>query len=111
MRTEKDILAEIAQQKALYLEQIDTQPAGVVNATSERVKALQQELTDLLSSGATACTNCGAVPIGMKRRPHVYEVGCLNCQDVRSFGGTSAEAVENWNAGQRAMVLSEWLSA
>src|SRR5512137_437160 len=107
--TEIELNAEIEKQRALYRDNVATNPS-TATAASEQVKVLLAELSALLSKGARPCEVCGAQPHGMKRRPHVYEVGCLNCQGIQSFGGTAAEAVENWNNGLRNLTLAVWLS-
>lgn len=64
-----------------------------------RIKELRAELQSLLTDGAQPCPDCGNTPHGI-RQARVYEIGCLVCQNKRSFGKISYEAVENWNAGR-----------
>lgn len=109
MRIETEIITDRDAAQAEYAAIAHASPAPIVRAASERVRALQRELSAHLSAGATPCPDCGAVPIGMQKQPGVYEVGCQGrCTENRpglnggnrARGGTSALAVANWNARQ-----------
>ena len=91
---------EIAAAKAHYLAIVDTAPRAAVAAASARVVALQQTLGELIARGADPCP-CGGTVWGLKKRPGLFEVGCLSCPE-RARGETPAEAVARWNAGSDA---------
>lgn len=125
MRTETEIAAEILALKADYHEAAQKLSAPELKKASDRIKALQGDLSDLLSAGSKPCPKCGGKPTGMRKRTDTvrvgtevfthgtYEVGCVPCdpetrieggkritRSPRALGSTAKKAVEKWNAGE-----------
>jgi hypothetical protein len=111
MRKESEIKKELAALIAENHSKAQTAPAPEIRLITVKIKALQQELSDLYSDGANPCPVCKAAPIGMDRTS-CYEIGCTVCRPIavevdgvtkrQSFsaqGRTPLKAVENWNAG------------
>ena len=90
-----------------YHEISQTATAPDLAAKSDVIKAKMQEIGSVLVKGANPCGECGQVPIGVKRRPGVFEIGCPACtnpeslsvpaDNLRSQGETVEEAADNWN--------------
>ena len=107
MRAEKEIRDELAAARKAYREADETQPRAKTIPLSLKVKTLMRELSGCISEDAGPCPKCGAAPHGMRFQHYVkegveislYEVGCLDCDDMQSRGGSAGQAVENWNAG------------
>src|SRR5690242_14932312 len=87
-----ELTAQIATAKAAYLAIVDTAPRAQVEAASRAVTILQRQLLALIADGGKPCPEDAVDPIGLKKRPGVYEVGCPVCTR-RSRGETPAEAV------------------
>ncbi len=73
----------------------------------ESIKALMEQLSRAIASGANPCPKCKALPIGMMQSTTVkrvqmryFEVGCLACRDHRTQGMSREEAVLLWNEGK-----------
>jgi hypothetical protein len=107
MRTETEIRNEIASAKLAYLEANNTLPSNQVIPFSKKVKELQAELSDFISSGANSCPDCKLPPHGMHVSAHfingvtyhLYEIGCRACENHCARGASAAEAVKDWNNG------------
>lgn len=116
-RTVSEIKSEIDEAVNLYRENVDKWNRAEIAKSNEKVKSLQNEMSDTISKGADPCPNCGSKPIGIIRREvpvgntniPVYEVGCSVCapeetKGKRKFyaahGGSPQDAVSNWNTGQ-----------
>lgn len=73
-------------------------PSEECEKISLQHKAAMKELSDFLSKGAGPCPLCGDLPLGMKVRSGVYEIGPI-ASPLRSRGEYAEQAVENWNKG------------
>jgi hypothetical protein len=121
MRSEKQIREELDKTLELHRANVDKWTKKQLDDSTDKVVALQNELSKTLSEGAKDCPCCGGHPIGMHRRTiehqglniKIYEVGCLNCRpfpeldkskketgmmiSYSSQGTTVEQAVEKWN--------------
>jgi hypothetical protein len=132
MRDEAAILAELEKARQGYHEAAQKEPAPKLAERSATIRALQQELSDLLSAGATVCPDCGNKPHGMRKTQYeiplpgaqpitvaIYEIGCLAClptiiprnppepqmrHEPRIRAGSVEEAVRLWNLGERIVM-------
>ena len=100
-RTERQIGKEIAAIQAEHNEAV----AADTTARQDREHAkkadeLRAELSASLAAGAGDCPKCGQQPHGMRKRPGLYEVGCLNCPGVRARGESAEEAAERFAGGE-----------
>lgn len=89
-RTEKEILAELAQARAAFARSASDPETtqGAIATAAQTVKTLTKELGEYLIQGADEC-ECKAVPMGMLKTPGyhnkgldvppVWEVGCVHC--------------------------------
>jgi hypothetical protein len=104
-----DAKARLEQAKAAYLEIAVTAPAPELRAATEKIKALQAEVSAIITEGASPCPSCGRPPHGMEQ-PGTYEVGCTSCGFFRHTDGTARDhsarggmfpkhTVEAWNEG------------
>ncbi len=87
-------------------EKMTVKEAGELGAS---IKALMDQLSRAIASGAAPCPSCKAAPIGMVQSTTVkrvqmryFEVGCLGCRDHRTQGMSREEAVSLWNSGKWA---------
>lgn len=93
---ERELNAAILLAQKEYNNAVTTLPAAECLPFSKRVKELISLRSSFLSDGAEDCPRCGQAPIGMKKRPADYRVGCTPCQ-ISAKGETAEEAVEAWN--------------
>lgn len=115
MRTLPEIKADIETAIDEYEASRLTATVVEVDAKADAVKLLRAELSATIVEGATACTACEQVPIGIEHptpRDGIfeYEVGCPWCPPVEHDDGTTRErrvrigglpstAVDAWNEG------------
>lgn len=101
MRTLRQIEQDLAAAKAAYLAAREQQDVTEATNQSFLLKVLQAEHARVITDGAApcACGPDGSTLWGMRKRPGVFEVGCLVC-GTRARGETPAAAVEAWNAGE-----------
>ena len=109
--TEQELNSAIAKARAEYHEGAQTQPAPVLAALTDKIKAYGAQLVELLTAGADKCKVCGNMPHGMLRTPSykrkvirvagvfidgenippVYEVGCVTAAYSFEKDPTDAE--------------------
>lgn len=89
---------ELQDLRVAYHEASETETASQLAKRSMEMRKIMDAINLVYTKDAKACPDCGADPIGMKRRPGLYEVGCSGtCVDVRAQGETPDEAISNWN--------------
>lgn len=98
MRTLRQIEQDLAAAKAAYLAAREAGDVPVATRAAAELKARQAEQSAAITAGATPCA-CGGPLWGLRKRPGVFEVGCLGC-GTRARGETPAAAVEAWTAGE-----------
>jgi hypothetical protein len=107
LTTEADFNAAITEARAAYHAIVDTGNRHEVGAASALVSELQAARESFLARGAKPCAACGNPPLGMLKRPEVWEhgqlksgvvyaVACRACQ-VYETGGSPERAVARWN--------------
>lgn len=113
------IVARLDAAKQAYIAIAATGTVPDVQAASDKVKQLQQALSDCITEGAQPCPGCGARPHGMLQHNHLrgdeWEIGCLTCKARKYIeldrstreprvrvGGLPRHAVETWNEGPLA---------
>lgn len=102
-----EIRAEIESARAAYMSAAQGSEAEW-RPLSDRVKALQAELSAAISEGANPCPGCGVAPLGMVQQVSIrhkvreeYEIGCPRCANHRGETNPVREAaVMLWNAGK-----------
>lgn len=122
------IRAELGEANAAYQAAVATQPETVWRPLSDRVKALQQELSAAIAAGAVPCSRCGLPPLGLRHVHaskgkggvvwhHTFEVGCGACPDTkaddrRGFAETPREEsgadLDRHGEAARAAAVAKW---
>lgn len=117
MKTVEKIQEDLNTQIADYRANAGKWTSKQIDASNEKVKTLQTELSDTIAGGAKPHDKCRTKPFGMIRRVitennfnfPIYEVGCLACPPEKkgnrrvsysAQGATPNEAVERWNKGE-----------
>ena len=130
MRTQTAIRADIEAARKDYEAAVATKPAHEVRPHSQRVKALQAELSDFLSAGSEPCEKCSGKPVGLRHVrargtgrvaegkqmvvffSHAYEVGCPACGDKRAMATTPEELsgpdLDQYEADTIARAVKKW---
>jgi len=127
MRTEKEVVTALATARAGYHAAANVESAPELYERTQAIRALNEELQEVLRGDAVACPTCGDFPHAHIKTPEhenrgqimpaVYEVGCLNCKAVAvpsaeradrvvvtyaaARANSAAAAVAAWNRGER----------
>lgn len=115
MRKISDIKAELATALAEARAVSNDLPVSKQKPYTDKVVALQKELSDVITAGANPCPDCGELPHGLEQPSGKggieYEVGCVaGCPDLELPDGTRIQhrvrggllpkhAVDAWNEG------------
>ena len=82
--------------KAEYNEIASSLTMKEVDEWTAKIIAANQAISDCITDGAKDCAD-GTRPLGMERRPGLYEIGDPNVEGCRAQGKTPDEAVYRWN--------------
>jgi hypothetical protein len=107
LQTEADFNAAITEARAAYHAIVDTGNRHDVAAATALVSALQADREAFLARGAKLCGTCQNAPLGMLKRPEVWEHGqlksgvvyaiaCRKCQTYET-GSSPDKAAARWN--------------
>ena len=109
-----ELAKKIADTKAKHHEASIGERVKNARDLAAQIKAMQTEMSDLITKGANMCPKCLQAPIGI-RQPKAgggfeYEVGCMTCKPFKHSDGSIRQcrvrggllprhAVDAWNEG------------